>query len=78
MNKVFSFLAGALCGALIGSTTALLLTPASGEQLKANAVNRWQTAVADAHQAMTDKQRELEQQFEQATQSGGTNQPGTL
>jgi gas vesicle protein len=77
MNKVFSFLAGALCGALIGSTTALLLTPASGEQLKANAINRWQTAVADAKQAMTDKQRELELQFEQATQSGDNNRPGT-
>jgi len=76
MNKLFSFLAGALCGALIGGTTALLLTPTSGEQLKAGAVNRWQTAVSDAQQAKADKQRELELQFNQATQSGGNAQPG--
>ena len=67
MNRMFSFMAGALCGALIGSVTALLLTPASGEELKNGAVNRWQTAVDDARTAMAEKQRELELQFEQAT-----------
>jgi gas vesicle protein len=66
MNKVFSFMAGALCGALVGSVAALLLTPASGEQLKADAQNRWDMAVTDARRAMEDKRRELEIQFEQA------------
>ena len=66
MNKMFSFMAGALCGALIGSVTALLLTPASGTQLKSNVQDRWDTALADAHQAKENKQHELELQFEQA------------
>ena len=69
MNKMFSFMAGALCGALMGSVAALLLTPASGADLKNGAVNRWQTAVNDARTAMAEKQRELEMQFEQATRS---------
>ncbi len=69
MNRMFSFMAGALCGALIGSVAALLLTPASGEDLKNGAVNRWQTAVDDARTAMAEKQRELEMQFEQATRA---------
>lgn len=66
MNKIFSFMAGALCGALVGGVTALLLTPASGEQLKHDAQARWQAAVDDARTAMEETQRQLETQFEQA------------
>ncbi|NJN54757.1 MAG: hypothetical protein HC804_08405 [Anaerolineae bacterium] len=71
MNKAFSFMAGALCGALMGSVAALLLTPASGEELKTNAMNRWQMTVDDARQAMNERQRELEMQFEQAARGEG-------
>lgn len=66
MNKMFSFMAGAICGALIGSVAALLLTPNSGEQLITDVQDRFNTAMADARQAMEDKQHELEMQFEQA------------
>ncbi|MCP4360605.1 MAG: hypothetical protein GY796_21565 [Chloroflexi bacterium] len=66
MNKLFSFMAGALCGALVGSVTALLLTPTSGQELKETAQTRWETALADARQAMEETQRDLEMQFEQA------------
>lgn len=66
MNKMFSFMAGALCGALVGGISALLLTPASGEELKNNAQTRVQAAVADARTAMEETQRQLETQFEQA------------
>ena len=48
MNKMFSFLAGTLCGALVGGVTALLLTPASGSDLKNDAINLWETVKADA------------------------------
>lgn len=63
---MFSFMAGALCGALIGGITALLLTPASGEDLKHNAQARWQAAINDARTAMEETQRQLENEFEQA------------
>jgi len=66
MNKAFSFMAGALCGALIGSVTALLLTPTSGQELKENAQTRWEVALSDARQAMEETQRDLEIQFDQA------------
>lgn len=65
MNKVFSFMAGAICGALVGSVTALLLTPASGSELKDMAVTRWETAKEQANQAQTETQRQLEMQYEQ-------------
>lgn len=69
MNKFFSFLAGALCGTLVGSVTALLLTPASGQQLRADAVERWDLAMQEAQKAMEEKRQELENQFEQMTKA---------
>jgi gas vesicle protein len=68
MNKVFSFLAGGLCGALVGSVTVLLLTPASGEQLRADANARWEAAVQAANQAMAAKRLEKEVEFERMRQ----------
>ena len=65
MNKLFSFLAGSMCGALVGAVTALLLTPASGEQLRDDAGARWQLAMTEARQAMAEKQQELDKQFEE-------------
>lgn len=64
MNRVFGFLAGALCGALVGAASALLLTPASGDALREEAVARWEEAVAEANLAMEETRRELEAQFE--------------
>jgi gas vesicle protein len=65
MNKLFSFLAGMLCGALVGTFLVLLLTPSSGQQLRADAAARWEAAMAEARQAMQEKRKELESQFEQ-------------
>ena len=67
MNKIFSFFAGALCGALVGGVTALLLTPASGNSLKEDAQARWQEALREANLAMEEKRQELETQFSQAS-----------
>ncbi len=64
MKRIFSFMAGALCGAVVGGVATLLLTPASGEDLRAQAEARWQDAKNEAQLAMDEKQRELEDQFE--------------
>lgn len=64
MNKVFSFMAGAICGALVGGVTALLLTPASGNDLRAQAVARWEAAKHDAEQARSQTRQQLEAEFE--------------
>ncbi len=65
MNKIFSFMAGAICGALIGSVTALLLTPASGQQLKDDVVYRWETAKEDAVRAKEETRLQLEAEYRQ-------------
>ncbi|MBK8902884.1 MAG: YtxH domain-containing protein [Anaerolineaceae bacterium] len=64
MNKVFSFMAGAICGALVGGVTALLLTPASGNDLRAEAIARWEAAKQDAQQARSQTRQQLEAEFE--------------
>jgi gas vesicle protein len=68
MNKMFSFLAGGLCGSLLGATLALLLTPASGDDLRASAQARWEEAMAAAQQAREETQQQLTAQFEQMKQ----------
>ncbi len=65
MNKAFSFMAGALCGALIGGVTALLLTPASGSELKESVVERWETAKQEATIAMEETRTQLENEYRQ-------------
>lgn len=67
MNKVFSFSAGAICGALVGGVLVLLFTPASGEDLIKAANDRWQSALHEGQQAMEDRRRELEEQFRQTS-----------
>lgn len=65
MNKLFSFMAGAMCGALIGGVTALLLAPASGSELRDQAIERWETAKEAAQQARAQTRQRLESEFEQ-------------
>jgi len=65
MNKIFSFLAGIICGGVVGATAALLLAPTSGENLRAEAQARWEQALQEAQMAMEETRRELEAQFEQ-------------
>ncbi|MCP5095223.1 MAG: YtxH domain-containing protein [Chloroflexi bacterium] len=68
MNKMFSFLAGALCGALVGATLTILLTPASGEELRGNVKSRWDAAIDEANKAREETKKRLESQFEQMKQ----------
>jgi gas vesicle protein len=70
MHKVFSFMAGAICGTLVGGVTALLLTPASGDDLRQQATNRWEEAMAEYRRASQLAQLEMESEFERL-KSGG-------
>lgn len=69
MNKAISFMAGAVCGALLGAVTALLLTPASGSELLQSAEERWELTKSEARNAMVERRRELEAQYRSAKQS---------
>ena len=64
MKRIFSFLAGALCGALVGGVATLLMAPVSGEDLRELAEARWQSAKNEAQLAKDERQRELEAQFD--------------
>ncbi len=68
MGKIMGFLAGAVCGALVGGVTALLLTPASGTELIETAEERWRLTLSEARQARDEKRRELETQYRMETQ----------
>jgi len=69
MNKMMSFMAGVMCGALVGATAALLLTPASGEELRLDVTHRWEEALAEARQAMEDTRYEMQAHLEQMKQA---------
>ncbi len=69
MKRIFSFMAGTLCGIVVGGVAALLLTPASGEDLWAQAEARWQSAKDEAQLAMNERRRDLETQFDLARHS---------
>jgi gas vesicle protein len=67
MNKVFSFLAGAISGALVGSVAVILLTPASGEELKQGAIERWNLTLEEARNVRDQKRIELETAYREAS-----------
>ena len=68
MNKFFSFMAGALCGAVVGATAAILLAPSSGEELRSEVTSRWEEALAEARQAMEETRQDLQTQLDQMQQ----------
>jgi len=65
MKKGFSFLAGVICGGIVGAVAALLLAPESGEELRADVTKRFEEALSEAKQAMEETRSELQAQFEQ-------------
>lgn len=64
MKRVLSFFSGALMGALVGSTLALLLTPASGDELRTQIQAQVERIQQEVQQAASSRRIELEQQLE--------------
>ena len=63
MRKLISFLSGAVMGALVGATLALLLTPESGKDLRSQLRERVQMVQAEVQKAAAARRAELEQQL---------------
>ena len=59
MRKFLSFLGGTLMGALVGATLALLLTPNSGETLRAQIRERFAALQDELSQAAAERRTEL-------------------
>jgi gas vesicle protein len=64
MRRLISFLLGTASGALIGATLAILLTPASGEDLRNELNQRVQRFRAELQGAADQRRAELERQLE--------------
>jgi len=65
MRKFLSFLIGTTMGALVGATLALLLTPSSGETLRGQIRDRFNTLQDELSQAAADRRIELENYLEE-------------
>ena len=64
MKKFFSFVSGAIMGGLVGATIALLLAPATGEELRGQMKERIVTLQGEIEEAMGSKKVELEKKLE--------------
>lgn len=63
MSRFFSFLAGVLIGALVGSVLALLYAPSSGEALRAEMQSRLDRAVSDIKTSVETERKRLEEEL---------------
>ena len=68
--RTISFLAGALCGGLVGAVAALLLAPMAGKELKARVMVEIDHLVGEARQATVDKRSELSARFGRSIEIG--------
>lgn len=64
MRRILSFLAGGMCGALIGGVAALLLTPTSGPELQAKLQQEWDQLEDEFRDAYRTRRAELEAELE--------------
>jgi gas vesicle protein len=64
MHRTQSFLRGFILGGMLGASLALLLTPASGDELKEQMQERAQRLQLEAKNAAAARRAELEQQLE--------------
>jgi gas vesicle protein len=65
MRRFITFLVGALCGALVGAITALLLTPVSGDVLRLRAQSRLESVRDEIREAYGTRVAQLEAELEQ-------------
>ena len=63
MNRIISFISGAVMGALVGSTLVLLLTPASGDEIRTKITEQVQKVQEEVKQATESRRIELETQI---------------
>lgn len=63
MGKVANFLLGTIVGAAIGASLAILLAPASGDELRGQLQERAKTFQIEIKNAASTRRAELEQQL---------------
>ena len=63
MRGLMSFLVGAMLGGLVGATIALLLAPASGDELRQQMRQQAEHIQLEVKHAAEERRRELEEQL---------------
>ncbi len=63
MQRMFSYLAGVVTGALVGATLVVLFTPASGETIRSDLRNRVAGLRSQMEEAAETRRMELEAQL---------------
>jgi gas vesicle protein len=63
MRKISRFFSGLLLGSLVGAALALLLAPASGDELRKKLQGEVERIQSEVQQAAEDRRAELEQQL---------------
>lgn len=63
MNRVISFISGAVMGTLVGATLALLFTPASGDDIRTKMSEQVQKIQEEIKTATESRRNELEDQL---------------
>jgi gas vesicle protein len=64
MRRFMSFLAGTICGALVGAVTALLLAPVSGKELQTRFDESLSSITAEVKAAYEARMKQLESELE--------------
>lgn len=64
MRRFTNFLAGMICGALVGAVTALLLAPVSGVELRSRASDRAKAFREEVAEAYAARVAQLEAELE--------------
>jgi gas vesicle protein len=64
MRRIVSFIIGTVLGGLAGAVIALLFTPASGSELRAQIRDRTENLVVDIRQATATKRIELQNRLD--------------
>ena len=78
MRRTMAFLAGSICGALVGAVTALLLTPYAGSEIRDRVRAQTQDLLEKGQQAAAAKRVELELQLEAFKQGRPVVLQGTV
>ena len=63
MKKLMGFIVGAICGAAVGAVIALIITPASGDELRRDMKEKWNEVLEEARRAQKETQEKLENEF---------------
>ena len=69
MKKFTNFLAGAILGGIFGSLIVLLLTPSSGEELRAELQEKIKNIQLEIQKAAKERRHELEQELKNLRQA---------